>query len=266
MINFIDFKRKYSLYKKEINKAVEKVFRRGWFILGPELKKFEESFAKYLGVKYVVGVNSGTDAIFLALKVLGIGAGDEVITVANTAVPTVSAISMTGAMPVFVDIDERTMTINVDLIEHAITKKTKAIIVVHYAGVSADMDSIMKIAKKYKLKVIEDAAQAIDSKYKNQFLGTIGDFGCISFHETKNIVCGEGGALFINTNDQHILEKAEIFREKGTNRSKFFRGEIDKYTWVSVGSSILPSDILAAFLWAQLKSIGIINKKRMSIF
>jgi dTDP-4-amino-4,6-dideoxygalactose transaminase len=157
--------------------------------------------------------------------------------------------------PVFADVDPKTLNIDPDDIKRKITPKTRAIIVVHYAGVSCDMHEIMDIARKHKLQVIEDAAQAIESSYKGKYLGTIGDFGCMSFHDTKNITCGEGGALFINSIDKAVHEKAEIMREKGTNRSKFFRGLIDKYTWVDVGSSYLPSDLLAAFLYAQLENI-----------
>ena len=171
-----------------------------------------------------------------------------------------------GLKAVFADVDPNTLNIDPDDIKRKITKHTKALLIVHYAGVSCDMDAIMKIAKKHKLKVIEDAAQAIESKYKDKYLGTFGDFGCLSFHDTKNITCGEGGALFINSKDTRIIEEAEIIREKGTNRSKFFRGLIDKYTWVDVGSSYLPSDLLAAYLYAQLEQINHIISKRKKAY
>ncbi|TQR53057.1 dTDP-4-amino-4,6-dideoxygalactose transaminase, partial [Campylobacter troglodytis] len=167
-------------------------------------------------------------------------------------------------VPVFVDIRPDTKNINEDLIEAAITPKTKAIVPVHYAGVACEMDKIMQIAKKHSLLVIEDAAQALSSTYKGRKLGTIGDLACFSFHETKNVISGEGGALVIN--NEKFIERAEIIREKGTNRSKFFRGEVDKYTWVDVGSSFLPSDLIAAFLYSQLENIDKINAKRLKIY
>lgn len=173
-------------------------------------------------------------------------------------------LSCGGGIAVFVDVRSDTKNIDESLIERAITEKTKAICPVHYAGVSCDMDKIMQIAKKHNLLVIEDAAQGLSSTYKGRKLGTIGDLGCFSFHETKNVISGEGGALVIN--NEKLIERAEIIREKGTNRSKFFRGEVDKYTWVDVGSSYLPSDIIAAFLFAQLENIDKINQKRLQIW
>ena len=175
-----------------------------------------------------------------------------------TFVSTADAFVLRGAVPVFVDIRPDTLNINEELIEEAITDKTKAIVPVHYAGVSCEMDKINELAKKYNLLVVEDAAQGVTSTYKGKPLGTLGDFGCYSFHETKNYSMGEGGAILIK-NDEYV-EKAEIIREKGTNRSKFFRGQIDKYTWVDFGSSYLPSDMNAAYLWAQLESIDDIFK------
>lgn len=169
-----------------------------------------------------------------------------------------------GAKPVFIDIRQDTKNIDENLIERAITDKTKAIFVVHYAGVACEMDKIMEIARKHNLAVVEDAAQAVGSFYKGKPLGTIGDIGCFSFHETKNIISGEGGAIVIN-NDKYI-ERAEIIREKGTNRSKFFRGQVDKYTWVDIGSSYLPSDMIAAFLLPQLENMDTINKRRLEIW
>ena len=193
---------------------------------------------------------SCTHATEMAVMLSDIGAGDEVIMPSFTFVSTADSVVLRGATPVFVDIRPDTMNIDETKIEDAITEKTKAIIPVHYAGVSCEMDTIMSIAKRHNLRVIEDAAQAITSKYKGKYLGTIGDYGCLSFHETKNITMGEGGALFIR--DIKNSERAEIIREKGTNRSKFFRGEIDKYTWVDAGSSYLPSELNAAYLWGQL--------------
>lgn len=205
---------------------------------------------------------SCTHAIEMAGLLADIKEGDEVIMPSYTFVSTANAFVLRGAVPVFVDIRPDTMNIDETLIEAAITPKTKAIAPVHYAGVSCEMDVIMEIAKKHHLLVIEDAAQGIMSTYKGNALGTIGDFGCFSFHETKNYSMGEGGALLIR-NENHI-EDAEIIREKGTNRSRFFRGQIDKYTWVNHGSSFLPSDLNAAYLYAQLEKAEEINQQRIT--
>ena len=218
----------------------------------------------YLPTKKCLLTHSCTAALEMAAILADIKQGDEVIMPSYTFVSTANAFVLRGGVPVFVDIKPDTKNINEDLIESTITKKTKAIVPVHYAGVACDMDKIMQIAKKHNLIVIEDAAQGVSSTYNGQKLGTIGDIGCFSFHETKNIISGEGGAIIIN-NDKFI-QRAEIIREKGTNRSQFFRGEVDKYTWVDVGSSYLPSDIIAAFLYAQLQNIDKINNKRLEIW
>lgn len=207
---------------------------------------------------------SCTHATELAALLAGVGEGDEIIMPAYTFVSTADAFVLRGATPVFVDIRPDTMNIDEKLIEAAITEKTKAIVPVHYAGVACEMDTIMEIAKRHHLLVIEDAAQGIMSTYKGKALGAIGDFGAYSFHETKNYSMGEGGALLIH--DQKYVEDAEIFREKGTNRSKFFRGQIDKYTWVNYGSSYLPSDMNAAYLWAQLEMAEEINEHRLALW
>lgn len=212
-------------------------------------------------VKHSLLTTSCTSALEMAAILCNIQAGDEVIMPSYTFVSTADAFVSRGAKIVFVDIRPDTMNIDENLIEAAITQKTKAIVPVHYAGVSCEMDKILEIANKYNLKVVEDAAQGMMSTYKNKALGTIGDFGCYSFHETKNYSMGEGGAILFN-NTQY-KEKAEIIREKGTNRSKFFRGEIDKYTWMDFGSSYLPSDMNAAYLWAQLELANEINQNRM---
>lgn len=188
--------------------------------------------------------------------------GDEVIMPSFTFVSTANAFVLRGAKIVFVDIRPDTMNIDETLIEAAITPKTKAIVPVHYAGVACEMDKIMELAKRYNLKVIEDAAQGVSSYYKNRALGSIGDFGCYSFHETKNYSMGEGGAILIKNHEN--IERAEIIREKGTNRSRFFRGQVDKYTWVSEGSSYLPSDMNAAYLYAQLENEEKIYNDRMN--
>lgn len=224
-------------------------------------KKCSEWLEKRFKAKRVLLTTSGTSALDMAILLCKIQPGDEVILPSYTFSSTANAAVLAGAKLVFVDIRPDTMNIDEDKIEDAITDKTKAIICVHYAGVSCEMDKIMKIAKKYDLKVIEDAAQGVMSEYKGRALGTIGDFGCYSFHETKNYSMGEGGALLIN--DEEYIERAEILREKGTNRAKFFRGEIDKYTWVDLGDSFLPSELNAAYLWAQLENADIINDNRL---
>ncbi|MGV2963551.1 dTDP-4-amino-4,6-dideoxygalactose transaminase [Paenibacillus sp. AGC30] len=203
---------------------------------------------------------SCTHALEMAAILADIKEGDEVILPSYTFVSTANAFALRGANIVFVDIRPDTMNIDETLIEAAITTRTKAIVPVHYAGVSCEMDTIMEIAKKYNLLVIEDAAQGVMSRYKGRYLGSIGHMGCYSFHETKNYNCGEGGALLVN--DSSFVERAEIIREKGTDRSLFFRGQVDKYTWVDIGSSYLPSEINAAFLYAQLQMADVINDSR----
>ena len=209
----------------------------------------------------VLLTTSGTTALEMAMLLCDLKEGDEVILPSYTFSSTATSVVLTGATLVFVDIRPDTMNIDEKKIEAAITDKTKAIVAVHYAGVACEMDTIMEIAKRYGLKVIEDAAQGVMSTYKGKALGTIGDFGCYTFHETKNYSMGEGGALLIN--DPQYNEQAEILREKGTNRAKFFRGQVDKYTWVDYGSSYLPSDMNAAYLWAQLEQADEINQDRM---
>jgi dTDP-4-amino-4,6-dideoxygalactose transaminase len=216
---------------------------------------------EHTGTGKALLTTSCTHATEMAALLSDIQPGDEVIMPSYTFVSTADAFVLRGAAAVFVDIRPDTMNIDENKIEAAITKKTKAIVPVHYAGVSCEMDTIMKIAEQYHLKVIEDAAQAITSTYKGRTCGTIGDYGCYSFHETKNLSMGEGGALLIR--NQEDVERAEIIREKGTNRSKFFRGEIDKYTWVDAGSSYLPSELNAAYLWAQLEMAEEVQRDRM---
>lgn len=208
--------------------------------------------------------HSCTAALEMAAIIADVGPGDEVIMPSYTFVSTANAFALRGAVPVFVDIRPDTLNIDEALIEDAITPKTKAICVVHYAGVPCEMDVIMDIANRHGLIVIEDAAQAMCSEYKGRALGTIGHMGCFSFHETKNIQCGEGGALLIN--DPKYVERAEVIREKGTNRAKFFRGEVDKYSWMDIGSSFLPSETTAAFLLAQLEAAESITRQRRWIW
>lgn len=218
---------------------------------------FEEKF----GAKKVLLTTSCTHALEMAAILLDLKEGDEVILPSYTFVSTANAFVLRGAKAIFVDIRPDTMNMDEHLIEAAITEKTKAIVIVHYAGISCEMDKIMSIAKKYDIKVVEDAAQGVMSKYNDQYLGTIGHLGCYSFHETKNYNCGEGGALLIN--DPALIERAEIIREKGTDRSRFFRGQVDKYSWVDIGSSYLPSELNAAFLYAQLEEAETINNDRL---
>ena len=228
---------------------------------GDFTKKCNEWIEKKTGTPKCLLTTSCTHATELAALLADIQPGDEVIMPAYTFVSTADAFVLRGATVVFVDIRPDTMNIDETKIEAAITEKTKAIVPVHYAGVSCEMDTIMDIAKRHNLMVIEDAAQGILSTYKGKQLGTIGEFGCYSFHETKNYSMGEGGALLIQKEDK--IEDAEIIREKGTNRSRFFRGQIDKYTWVNYGSSYLPSDMNAAYLYAQLEMADVIFDDRM---
>ena len=210
----------------------------------------------------VLLTTSGTTALEMACFLCGLAHGDEVILPSFTFSSTATSIVLTGATPVFVDVRPDTMNIDETKIEDAITPQTKAIMVVHYAGIACEMDTILEIARRHHLKVIEDAAQGVLSSYKGRPLGTIGDFGCYSFHETKNYSMGEGGALVLNHAED--IEPAEILREKGTNRARFFRGQVDKYTWVEYGSSYLPSDLNAAYLWAQLLEADRINEDRLA--
>ena len=212
----------------------------------------------------VLLTTSGTTALDMAMLLCDIQPGDEVILPSFTFSSTATSAVLAGAKLVFVDVRPDTMNIDEKKIEQAITDKTKIIVAVHYAGVACEMDTIMDIARRHNLKVVEDAAQGVMSSYKGKALGTIGDFGCYSFHETKNYTMGEGGALLFQ--DENYLEKAEILREKGTNRSKFFRGQIDKYTWIDYGSSYLPSDMNAAYLLAELEEHEKIDRKRMAIY
>lgn len=205
---------------------------------------------------------SCSDALELAALLCDIQAGDEVIMPSYTFVSTANAFVLRGAKIIFVDIRPDTLNIDETLIENAITERTKAVVPVHYAGVGCEMETILDLAKKYNLRVVEDAAQGVMASYKGKPLGAIGDFGCYSFHETKNYSMGEGGAILIQ--DDQLIEKAEIIREKGTNRSQFWRGQVDKYTWVDIGSSFLPSELNAAYLYPQLLSADMINENRLA--
>lgn len=219
---------------------------------------------KRFGVEKILLTTSCTHGLEMAALLCDIQPGDEVIMPSYTFVSTANAFVLRGAHVKFVDIEPKTMNINAALIEDAITNKTKIIVPVHYAGVGCEMDTIMDIAQRHHLLVVEDAAQGVMAKYKNRYLGSIGDFGSYSFHETKNYTMGEGGT--ININSSEYIERGEIIREKGTNRSQYFRGEVDKYSWVDVGSSYLPSEMNAAYLYAQLEMADEINRKRLALW
>lgn len=227
-------------------------------------KKCQDFFQERYGFKKVLLTTSCTDALEMCAILLEIRQGDEIIIPSYTFVSTANAFVLRGAKIVFTDSNSQNPNVDVCKIEQLITDKTKAIVVVHYAGIACDMDVVMNIAKKHNLFVVEDSAQSIDSYYKGKPLGSIGHLAAFSFHETKNVISGEGGMIVINEN--RFIKRAEIIREKGTNRSAFFRGEIDKYGWVDIGSSYLPSEIIAAYLWAQLENLNKIQTKRRKIF
>lgn len=231
---------------------------------GQFTKKCSAWLEQRIGCQKALLTHSCTAALEMAAILADIQPGDEVIMPSYTFVSTANAFVLRGGVPVFVDIRPDTLNIDETKIEAAITPRTKAIAPVHYAGVACEMDTIMDIARRHGLLVIEDAAQGIMSTYKGRPLGSIGHMAALSFHETKNIISGEGGALLIN--DTRFVERAEVIREKGTNRSQFFRGQVDKYTWVDVGSSYLPGEVIAAFLWAQMEEADAINKRRRDIW
>ncbi len=231
---------------------------------GSFTKKCHAWLEERTGTGCALLTHSCTAALEMAALLAEVQAGDEVIMPSYTFVSTANAFVLRGAVPVFVDIRADTMNIDETKIEAAITQRTRVILPVHYAGIACEMDTIMDIAHRHKLLVIEDAAQGIMSTYKGRALGTIGHMGAYSFHETKNIIAGEGGALLVN--DPLFAERAEIIREKGTNRSKFFRGQVDKYTWVDIGSSFLPGEVISAFLWAQMEEADTITQQRLSIW
>ena len=231
---------------------------------GDFTKKCNRFLEQELGVPKVLLTTSCTHALEMTALLLDIKPGDEVIVPSFTFVSTVNAFVLRGAKPIFIDIRPDTLNMDESQLEHLITSKTRVIVPVHYAGVGCEMDIICEIANRYHIPIVEDNAHGLFGKYKGRNLGTFGAFATQSFHETKNVTCGEGGALLIN--DSRYIDRAEILREKGTNRSRFFRGQVDKYTWVDIGSSYLPSDILAAFLYAQLEVIDQIQAKRRKIW
>lgn len=231
---------------------------------GPFTKQCHRWLENNTGGLKALLTHSCTAALEMSALLLNIKPGDEIIMPSYTFVSTANAFVLRGGIPVFVDIRSDTLNINETLIESAITPRTKAIVPVHYAGVGCEMDTILALAKKYNLGVVEDAAQGMLATYKNQPLGSIGDLGTLSFHETKNVISGEGGALIVN--NPTLIQRAEIIREKGTDRSQFFRGEVDKYTWQDAGSSFLPGELIAAFLWAQLEEANTITIERLKLW
>ena len=263
MTGIIQFNRPF-MTGKELYYIAEAKFGNKLAGDGPFTKRCHEWLEFKSGCEKALLTHSCTAALEMAALLLDLQPGDEVIMPSYTFVSTANAFVLRGGIPVFVDIREDTLNIDERLIEAAITPRTRAIVPVHYAGVACEMDAIMKLAKKYGLKVVEDAAQGVMASYKGRALGSIGDLGAYSFHETKNVISGEGGALLVN-NSEFAL-RSEIIREKGTNRTSFFRGEVDKYTWQEVGSSFLPGELIASFLWAQLEEAQSITNQRLEIW
>ncbi len=263
MIEKIPFNRPY-MTGKELYYIAEAKFGNMLAGDGPFTKQCHEWLERKSGCGKALLTHSCTAALEMAALLFDIKPGDEIIMPSYTFVSTANAFVLRGGVPVFVDIREDTLNLDECLIEAAITPRTRAIVPVHYAGVACEMDSIMTLANRYGLKVVEDAAQGVMASYKGRVLGSIGDLGAYSFHETKNVISGEGGALLVN--DPALVTHAEIIREKGTDRSRFFRGEVDKYTWQEVGSSFLPGELIAAFLWAQLEEAQSITNQRLAIW
>jgi dTDP-4-amino-4,6-dideoxygalactose transaminase len=253
-----------STVGREIDYIVEAVAGGQLAGDGPFTARCQRWLEEWCGAYRVLLTHSCTAALEMAAMLCGAGEGDEVIMPSFTFVSTANAFVLRGARPVFVDIRPDTLNIDAELIEEAITPRTRAIVPVHYAGVGCDMEAIAGIGERHRLRIIEDAAQALGATWRGQSLGTIGDMGCWSFHETKNFISGEGGALVIR--DPLLVERAEIIRQKGTDRTKFFRGEVDKYTWIDIGSSYVPSELTAAYLFAQLEKAEEILARRQAIF
>ena len=258
--NRIPFNRPY-MTGKELYYIAEAHFNGALSGDGPFTRRCHAWLKERTGCSKALLTHSCTAALEMTALLLDIQPGDEIIMPSYTFVSTANAFVLRGGVPVFVDIRDDTLNLDERLIEPAITPRTKAIVPVHYAGVACEMDTIMSIARQHDLKVVEDAAQGVMASYKGRALGSIGDLGAYSFHETKNVTSGEGGALLVN--DQNLAQRAEIIREKGTDRSRFFRGEVGKYTWQEVGSSFLPGELSAAFLWAQLEEADRITKERL---
>ncbi|SMP72079.1 dTDP-4-amino-4,6-dideoxygalactose transaminase [Desulfonatronum zhilinae] len=263
MTNRIPFNRPY-IVGKELYYIAQAVIENNWISGGgPFTKKCQVWLEKTLGAHKALLTHSCTAALEMSAMLCDIGPGDEVIMPSFTFVSTANAFVLRGGVPVFVDIREDTLNMDERLLSETVTPQTKAIVPVHYAGTPCDMNAILALARKHGLRVIEDAAQGLMSTYGGKSLGALGDLGCLSFHETKNIISGEGGALLIN--DPALIDRAEMIWEKGTNRRQFFQGQVDKYTWVDIGSSYLPSDIIAAFLYAQLEMADKIISARCAL-
>lgn len=263
MPTLIPFNRPY-MTGKELYHIAEAKFNGKLAGDGPFTQRCHSWIENKTGTRRSLLTHSCTAALEMAALLLDISPGDEIIMPSYTFVSTANAFVLRGGIPVFVDIRPDTLNIDEHLIEAAITERTKAIVPVHYAGVACEMESIIAIARRHGLAVVEDAAQGVMASYRDRPLGAIGDLGAFSFHETKNIISGEGGALLINR-EEHI-QRAEILREKGTNRSQFFRGQIDKYTWCDIGSSFLPGEMVAAFLWAQMEEARAITDRRLALW
>jgi dTDP-4-amino-4,6-dideoxygalactose transaminase len=249
---------------REVSYIAEAIAQRSLCGDGQFTRRVSRLLEDALGTSRVLLTTSCTHALEIAALLLEVGRGDEVIVPSFTFVSTVNAFAIRGARPVFLDIRDDTLNVDETQLESLITKRTRAVVPVHYGGISCEMDALTAVARRHGLAVIEDNAHGLFGRYRDRCLGTLGEFGTLSFHETKNFVCGEGGALLIN--DPRYIERAEIIREKGTNRSRFIRGEVDKYTWVDFGSSYLPSDLLAAFLLAQLEHRDYILSRRRRIW
>ena len=259
----VPFNRPYTT-QRELGYIAQAIVNNHLSGNGPFSKRCERWLEEQIGSARALLTHSCTAALEMAAILADIGPGDEVIMPAFTFVSTANAFVLRGGVPVFVDVEPRTLNLDAARLEEAITPRTRAVVPVHYAGTGCDMDAILAIARKHELIVIEDAAQAMLSYYDGKPLGSFGQLAALSFHETKNIHSGEGGAILIN--DPALVERAEIIREKGTNRAQFFRGQVDKYTWVDIGSSFLPGEIVAAFLWAQLEEAQAICERRRAIW
>lgn len=261
--DFIPFNRPYAT-GREIGYQQEALGNHHLSGDGPFTKRCHQWLEQRTSAAKALLTHSCTSALDIAALLLDLAPGDEVIMPSFTFVSTANAFVLRGAVPVFVDIREDTLNLDEKLIEAAVTPRTRAIAPIHYAGVACEMDTMLAVAQRHRLAIVEDAAQGIMAAYKGRPLGAIGDLGSLSFHETKNIISGEGGALLIR--DRAMISRAEVIREKGTDRERFFRGEVDKYTWQDLGSSFLPSDLIAAFLWAQLEDAERITRERLAIW
>jgi dTDP-4-amino-4,6-dideoxygalactose transaminase len=262
-MTYVPFNRP-SLVGEEIKNILEAIERGQLSGDGHFTRQCNRKIIELTGAKAALLTHSCTAALEMAAILCDLGPGDEVIMPSFTFVSTANAVALRGATPVFVDIDPATLNIDPEEVAKAVTPATRAIFAVHYAGFPADMDALAAIAREHNLVLVEDAAQALGSRHKGRLAGSLGDLGAFSFHETKNIISGEGGALTVNRED--LLARAEIIREKGTNRSRFLRGQVDKYTWVDIGSSFLPGELIAAFLYGQLMRSDIINERRLIMF